>query len=122
MDPMLREVRRRHPTLGIAFQYRFDGLWADAEDMACETRNAGLMYADDCALFAPSEADRQALYSSLAEVFNAEGMRVSLSETEASVARDRVNASEWLGPKIYHTDGSKTKEANARRDKELAPR
>ena len=71
------------------------------------------MYADDCALFASSEADLQVLYKSLAEVFKAEGMLISLSKTEASVYRAWINASEWLDPKIYHTDGTKVKEATA---------
>ena len=81
--------------------------------MDYETRLACLMYADDCALFASSEADLQTLYTSLAEVFKAEGMLISLSKTEASVFRAWINASEWLDPKIYHTDGTKVKEATA---------
>ena len=38
---------------------------------------------------------------------------ISLSKTEASVYRAWTNASEWLDPKIYHTDGTKVKEATA---------
>ena len=72
-----------------------------------------LNVADDCVLFASSEADLQALYSTLAEVFKAEGMLLSLSKTVASVYRAWINASEWLDPKIYHADGSKLKEARA---------
>ena len=83
----MREVLRRHPNSGVAFHYRLDGRWVDAEDMDYETRIACLMYADDCALFASSEADLQALYSTLAEVFKAEEMLISLSKTEASTYR-----------------------------------
>ena len=61
MDHMMREVLRRHPNSGIAFHYRLDGRWVDAEDMDYATRIACLMYADDCALFAFSEEDLQAL-------------------------------------------------------------
>ena len=96
MDHMMREVLRRHPNLGIKFHYRLDGRWVDIEDMDHETRIACLMYADDCALFASSEADLQALYSTLAEVFKAEGMLISVSKNEASVYRAWINATEWL--------------------------
>ena len=58
--------------------------------MDSETRISCLVYADDCALFASSEADLQTLYTSLAEVFKVEGMLISLSKTEASVY--------WLRP------------------------
>ena len=85
MDHVMRKVLHQHPHLGIAFQYRLDGRWVDAEEMDHETRISCLMYADDCALLAPSEADLQTLYTSLAEVFKAEGMLISLSKTEASV-------------------------------------
>ena len=78
-----------------------------------KTRISCLMYADECALFASSEADLQVLYTSLTEVFKAEGMLTSLSKTEASVYRAWINASEWLDPKIYPTDGTKVKEATA---------
>ena len=71
------------------------------------------MYADDCALFASSEADLQVLYSTLTEVSKAEGMLISLSKIEASVYRAWINASEWLDPKIYHEDGTKVQEARA---------
>ena len=93
---MMRKVLHQHPNLGIAFQYRLDGRWVDVEEMGHETRISCLMYADDCALFASSEADLQALYTSLAEVFKAEGMLISLSKTEASVYEAWINASEWL--------------------------
>ena len=53
------------------------------------------------------------LYTSLAEDFKAEGMLISLSKTEASVYRAWINASESFDPKIYHTDGTKVKEATA---------
>ena len=96
---MMRKVLHQQPNLGIAFQYRLDGRWVDIEEMDHGTRISCLMYADDCALFASSEADLQALYTSLAEVFKAEGMLISLSMAEASVYRAWINASEWLDPK-----------------------
>ena len=71
------------------------------------------MYADDCVLFASSEADLQVLYSTLAEVFKAEGMLISISKTEASVYRAWVNASTWLEPNLTHEDGTKVQEARA---------
>ena len=71
------------------------------------------MYADACALFASSEDDLQALCTTLAQVYKTEGMRISLSKTEASVYRAWINASEWLDPKIYHADGTKVNEASA---------
>ena len=40
-------------------------------------------------------------------------MLISLSKTEASVYRAWINASEWLDPNIFHTDGIKVKEATA---------
>ena len=104
---------RRHPNLGIAFQYRIDGRRVDATEMDRETRIACLMYADGWALFASSEADLQALYSMLAEVLRSEGMLISLSKTVASVYRAWVDAFEWLNPKLYHGDGAKVKEATA---------
>ena len=85
MDHMMRKVLHGHPNLGVAFQHRFDGRWVDAEEMDHETRIACWIYADDCVLFASSEADLQTLYTSLAKVFKAEGMLISLSKTEASV-------------------------------------
>ena len=103
----------QRPNLGTAFQERLDERWVDAEDMDHETRISCLMYADDCALFASSEADLHMLYTSLAEVFKAEGMLISLSKTEASVYRAWNNASEWLVPKIYHTDGTQVRAATA---------
>ena len=75
---MMRKVLRRQPNMGIAFQYRLDGRWLDAEDMTFETHIACLMYPDDCALFASSQADLQLLYSTLAEVFKADGMLISI--------------------------------------------
>ena len=113
MDHITRKVLHQHPNLGIAFHYRLDGRWAAAEEMEHETRTWCLMYADDCAFFASSEADLQTLYTSLSEVFKAEGMLNSLSKTEASVYIAWINASEWLDPKNYHTDGTKVKKANA---------
>ena len=71
----MREVLRRHPDLGIKFHYRLDGRWVDIEDIKHETRISCLMYADDCAFFASSEAELQALYSTLGEVFEAVGPR-----------------------------------------------
>ena len=69
MDHTTREVLRRHPHIGIKFHYRLDGRWVDIADMDHETRIACFMYAGDCALFASSEEDLQALYTTLAEVF-----------------------------------------------------
>ena len=63
VDQMMREVLRRHPKIGIAFQYRLDGRWGDADDMDTETRIECLMYPVGCALFASSKADRQLLAS-----------------------------------------------------------
>ena len=113
MDHMMRKVLHRHPNLGIAFQCRLDGRWVVAKGMDHETRISCLMYADNCVLFASSEADLQTLYTSLAEVFKAEGMLISLSKTEASVSRAWINASERLDPKIFHTDGTKVNAAIA---------
>ena len=53
--------------------------------MGYETRIKSLMYGDNCVLFASSEADLQALQTTLEEVFKAEGILISLSKTEASV-------------------------------------
>ena len=85
MGGMTWEARRRHPNLGIAFQYRLDGRRLDAEDVDYATRIAALMYAEGCAFCAFSEADLRQLYGPLAEVFMAEGMLISVSKTEASV-------------------------------------
>ena len=62
MDHMMQKVLHRHPSLGLVFQYRFDGRWVDAGDMDFGTRIACLIFADDCALFASSEADLQLVY------------------------------------------------------------
>ena len=78
-----------------------------------ETRIACLMYADDCALFASTEADLQMLYTTLAEFFEAEGMPLSLSKPEASAYQAWINASEWLDPKTHHADGTPVHEATA---------
>jgi len=85
----------------------------NGREMDYETRIPCLMYADGCVLFAFSEADLHTLYTSLAEVLKADGILISLSKTAASVYRAWINASEGLEFKIYHTDGTKVKEATA---------
>ena len=55
--------------------------------MAFDMANACLMYADECAMLASSEAYLQSSYLTLAEVSKAEGVLTSMSKTKASVYR-----------------------------------
>ena len=54
---MIQAVLRQRSHISIRFQYRLDGRWADAEGMDFETCIACLLYLEDCALFALSEAE-----------------------------------------------------------------
>ena len=112
MDYTTRGVLRRQPHFGSPFQYCFDGEWLDAEGMDFETRIGCLLFADDCALFASSDADVRSLYLIVAEISKAGGMLFSTSNTKASVHRSWITATEWLGPKSHRADGSNVEEAN----------